>query len=546
MEFRIADTFTDSLARLTDDEQKAVKTTAFDLQMNPAHPGMNFHKLDKAKDKNFWSVRVDRDIRLIVHKSEGSLMLCYVDHHDKAYSWAERRKLETHPKTGAAQMVEIRETVQEILIPSYVAAKHTKSTPGKSLLFANFTDDELLGYGVPAEWLNDVRAANEDTLLVLADRLPSEASEALLEIATGGKPRPVAATAKPVKPFEHPDALRRFRVMSNLEELERALEFPWDKWSIFLHPDQRQLVERTYTGPARVCGSAGTGKTIVAVHRAVFLARANPNTQLLWESTLRDPNLATIAWNIFTALYYKAGNSPWRLQTLPEQTCFVGVSFFKENPTAGADMQTSLAQIFGAGEGIVLRGEKAVVDKKRDRKAHLTEEGAFNLLSKAIEQYKLQHSLPPKRVVVHKTSRYWPEESKGFKRALGDIYHFDLLAIETRNIRFMRLGKKRPLRGTVVQLGERNYLLFGNGYIPYLRAYPGKRIPRPLEIVEHHGASTAQTVCHELLALTKLNWNSCAFGSSIPITIRFARDVGKILTELPTGAIPETKYKYYM
>ena len=103
MEFRIADTFTDSLARLTGDEQKAVKTTAFDLQLNSANPGMSFHKLDKARDKNFWSVRVNSDIRLIVHKSEASLLLCYVDHHDKAYDWAERRKLETHPKTGAAQ-----------------------------------------------------------------------------------------------------------------------------------------------------------------------------------------------------------------------------------------------------------------------------------------------------------------------------------------------------------------------------------------------------------------------------------------------------------
>ena len=213
MEFLIADTFTDSLARLTGDEQKAVKTTAFDLQLNPANPGMSFHKLDKAKDKNFSSVRVNRDIRLIVHKSEGSLMLCYVDHHDKAYRWAECRKLETHPKTGAAQMVEIRETVQEILIPTYVAAKPSKSALSKNLLFASLSDDDLLGYGVPAEWLNDVRQANEDTLLVLADRLPSEASEALLEIATGGKPRPTSAVTKSVKPFEHPDALRRFRVM---------------------------------------------------------------------------------------------------------------------------------------------------------------------------------------------------------------------------------------------------------------------------------------------------------------------------------------------
>src|SRR5438874_7043258 len=126
MEFRIADTFTDSLARLTGDEQKAVKTTAFDLQLNSAKPGMSFHKLDKAKDKNFWSVRVSSDIRLIVHKTSGSLLLCYVDHHAKAYNWAERRKLETHPKTGAAQFVEIRETVQEILVPAYVEVKAPK------------------------------------------------------------------------------------------------------------------------------------------------------------------------------------------------------------------------------------------------------------------------------------------------------------------------------------------------------------------------------------------------------------------------------------
>ena len=95
MEFRIADTFTDSLARLQSDEQKAVKTTAFDLQMHPANPGMQFHRLDRARDPNFWSIRVSSDIRLIVHKTSASLLLCYVDHHDAAYEWAERRRLET-------------------------------------------------------------------------------------------------------------------------------------------------------------------------------------------------------------------------------------------------------------------------------------------------------------------------------------------------------------------------------------------------------------------------------------------------------------------
>ena len=120
MQFRIADTFTDSLAKLNNEEQKAVKTTAFDLQMNPESPGMQFHRIDKARDKNFWSVRVSDELRMIVHKSDRSLLLCYVGHHDDAYRWAERRKMEIHPKTGAAQLVEIRETVKEIIIPRYV------------------------------------------------------------------------------------------------------------------------------------------------------------------------------------------------------------------------------------------------------------------------------------------------------------------------------------------------------------------------------------------------------------------------------------------
>src|SRR5215470_3377954 len=209
MEFRIADTFTESLVRLTGDEQKAIKVTAFDLQMHPAPPGMQLHKLDKAKDPHFLSVRVSRDIRLIVHRTAASLLLCYVDHYDNAYRWAERRKLAIHPKTGAAQLVEIRETVQEILIPTYVEA--AQPVPAKARLFEHIAEEALLSYGVPAEWLPDVRQANEDTLLTLADHLPSEAAEALLELATGGKPQAAPDVAPGADPFEHPDAQRRFR-----------------------------------------------------------------------------------------------------------------------------------------------------------------------------------------------------------------------------------------------------------------------------------------------------------------------------------------------
>jgi mRNA-degrading endonuclease RelE of RelBE toxin-antitoxin system len=306
MDFRIADTFTASLARLTGDEQKAVKTTAFDLQMNPVNPGMSLHKLDKAKDKNFWSVRVSGDIRLIVHKTAGSLLLCYADHHDKAYDWAERRKLETHPKTGAAQLVEIRETVKEIFVPVYVQSETVlPAKPASRCPFAATPDDELLGYGVPAEWLADVRRATEDSLLALADRLPGEAAEALLEIATGGKPRVPEVVTATFSPFEHPDAQRRFRVMNNVEELQRALDFPWEKWTVFLHPEQQQLVERAFNGPARVSGSAGTGKTIVALHRAVFLARKHPESRVLL-ATFSE----TLAKALHTRLKRLLGNEP--------------------------------------------------------------------------------------------------------------------------------------------------------------------------------------------------------------------------------------------
>jgi mRNA-degrading endonuclease RelE of RelBE toxin-antitoxin system len=325
MEFRIADTFTDSLSKLTGDEQKAVKTTAFDLQLDPASRGTSLHKLDKAKDKNFWSIRVSSDIRLIVHKTSESLLLCYVDHHDAAYQWAERRKLEIHPKTGAAQLVEVRERVEVITIPRYVASEQPFQP--KPILFGHLSDDKLLSYGVPTEWLGDVRAADEDSLLEIADHLPGEAAEALLNLATGTTPPSVLPVPSGLDPFAHPDAQRRFRTMHNIEELEQALEYPWEKWTVFLHPAQRQMVERDYNGPARVSGSAGTGKTIVALHRAVFLARTNPDARVLL-TTFSD----TLANALRTKLRRLISNEPRLGERLEVQAMdAVGRRLFEAN-----------------------------------------------------------------------------------------------------------------------------------------------------------------------------------------------------------------------
>ena len=255
MEFRIADTFTDSLTKLTAEEQKAAKTTVFDLQVDPAHPGLQLHRIDRSKDKNFWSARINRDLRLIFHRTASSLLICYTAHHDAAYHWAERRFIERHPRTGAAQLVEVRETVREIEVPQYVAAEAPAAPPKPALLATSLRATSCSAYGVPPSGSTTSAQATEDTLFALVDHLPAEAMEALLALATGEVPQLPLQTPEGTDPFAHPDAQRRFRVMANAEELERALEYPWEKWTVFLHPTQRPsssagtTVRRAWPGP---------------------------------------------------------------------------------------------------------------------------------------------------------------------------------------------------------------------------------------------------------------------------------------------------------
>ncbi|BBK44481.1 DNA helicase [Allostella vacuolata] len=292
MHFLIADTFTAAFGRLSGVDQKAVKASVFDLQMDPAGNGLQLHRIERSRDPHFWSARVNRDVRLIVHRTEASLLVAYVDRHDDAYAWAERRRIEAHPRTGAIQIVEVRERVEEMAPPAaldLVAPQPARAGLAEApapFLFAGLDDDRLLSVGVPADWMADIRAADEDGFLALAPHLPAEAAEALLEYAATGRlaaPAPVPAAAA-ADPFAHPDALRRIRPIADQEELERALAFPWEKWGVFLHPSQRALVERRFAGPARVAGSAGTGKTIVAIHRAVRLARENDRARVLLAS----------------------------------------------------------------------------------------------------------------------------------------------------------------------------------------------------------------------------------------------------------------------
>ena len=185
MNFHLADTFTTALARLPAQEAKLVKTSVVDLQIDPTGKGQSFHRVERAKDPNFWSVRVSRDLRLIVHKTASSLLIAYVDHHDDAYAWAQRRRIEAHPTTGAIQIVEIRERVEEAMLPAAPQLPFPDAPVSALRLFAKLTEAKLLSIGVPTDWLADVSTATEDSFLDIAAHLPGEAAEALLQGSCG-------------------------------------------------------------------------------------------------------------------------------------------------------------------------------------------------------------------------------------------------------------------------------------------------------------------------------------------------------------------------
>lgn len=288
-----ASTFTKALDRLTTAEQKQVKITAFDLAQDESGNGLSLHRVEAAP--GFWTARVSQDIRIVLHKDGDHTLLAWVGHHDDAYRWAERRRLVPHERTGAMQLVEIVERTEERLVYTETVEEVAPAPVAVHRPFAQLSDDDLLNVGVPRDWLDGVRSADEASVDGLFGSLPDEAAEALLDFATGGRLQDhIALQAGPgADPFAHPDAQRRFRAVDGVEELKAALDAPFAQWAVFLHPAQRAPVSRDWKGPARVSGSAGTGKTIVALHRAVHLAgRAGAQVLL---TTFSKPLAASLA-----------------------------------------------------------------------------------------------------------------------------------------------------------------------------------------------------------------------------------------------------------
>lgn len=279
-------------------------------------------------------------------------------------------------------------------------------------------------------------------------------------------------------------------------------------------------------------------------------------TQLLKRETAdgnADEHKSRVAWNFFTGLHYKAGHQPWGPKELQPGTCYLGISFYRPLGSNRSTMQISATQAFDEyGDGLVLRGPDFTWNpsKHNGTKApHLPEEKAYGLVRTALERYEEEMRQAPRRVVVHKSSEYWPEETAGIRAALGEkVRSFDLLALRPQTrVRLLPANKYPPLRGTRFQVGDHDYL-YTTGYIPEIRQFHSPHVPAPLRITDHIGYDTSrEMLLREVLTLTKMNWNSAEMASLKPITLEFSSLVGEILKEIPVDeGDPLTNYKYYM
>jgi hypothetical protein len=257
---------------------------------------------------------------------------------------------------------------------------------------------------------------------------------------------------------------------------------------------------------------------------------------------------ATRAWNFFVALIYKAGIAPWRLvrESKDYESCFVGISFYRNLDSS--KVMTSMAQVFNErGDGMIVRGGPVELTKD-DPQPHLTELDAQALLNHALRKYRDEHRHLPARVVVHKTSSFNTAEIAGFASAARDqsVDLFDFLSLAKSGMRLFRHGKYPPLRGTSLNLDDENQLLYTRGSSEFYETYTGMYVPRALHLRLAIHETAVEQLATEIMALTKLNWNSTQIDGSLPITIRAARRVGEILKYVPDEKEPRAPYSFYM
>jgi hypothetical protein len=258
----------------------------------------------------------------------------------------------------------------------------------------------------------------------------------------------------------------------------------------------------------------------------------------------QDP--ATRAWNSCLALFYKAGGIPWRLKSEGPDTCFVGVSFHHLRTERRHLVYSSLAQAFPSeGDGFALRGDAVPWDADQGRNPHLSEDQAAGLAEEVLGEYRQRTGRDPARVVLHKTSKFDPAERGGFREALNRVPVVEIVNLMPTRFRLVRDGSYPPNRGTLCTINSKEAYLFTTGYMPEWETYPGPHVPVPRRLVVDEDANV-QAVAADVLGLTRMNWNTARDTSGLPITMRFAREVGGIMAEVGPNERPNPSYRYYM
>jgi len=272
-----------------------------------------------------------------------------------------------------------------------------------------------------------------------------------------------------------------------------------------------------------------------------------PTTLDMERKTLQD--LATRAWNLAVAVYYKTRGVPWKLAELEPDTCYAGISFYREcSPDGQQYMRAGVARVFLAtGEALVLKGDPFKWDDPRVE-PHLTEQQAEALMNKILTEYRKSHKdRLPSRIVLHKTSEYTNEEKKGFLSASEKVPQKDFLFVSRSDVDFYREGSYPTVRGNVIKISETEFYIFTLGYVPQLKTFPKPGIPVPVRVKASNLDSSERLMCKEMLALTKLNWNNADFCDQMPITISASRRIGNILSEARARDLDiSSEYKYYM
>ena len=255
---------------------------------------------------------------------------------------------------------------------------------------------------------------------------------------------------------------------------------------------------------------------------------------------------ATRAWNVATSIFYKAGREPWRPSGLPKNTCFIGISFHHLKRREGDVVYASVAEAFSNEiEPFALKGATIPRDQKREKQPYLNQEQAADLIQEVVNKYEALSGMTPTRIVVHKTSMYQPEEEAGFRSIANTrVPACDLVWIRSTALRLIRKGMQEPWRGTLCSIGDESFL-FTMGYVSWWNEYPGPYIPAPVQIGSC-GPTDLRQRAMEILALTKMNWNSSEGIGRYPITLSFAKKVGMLMAELPEDQIPNPSYRFYM